>query len=113
MFDKQQEYGTLYKMDIVLRPNGRADMAYLSGFADCLAASLKVNYGAVSRKFAKAQGCLVVHLQINDNHGPESDTAQYIVDTIERASMKQEDCKIFIDGKEITLEVEKPYVVKS
>ena len=88
MFDKQQDYGgTLYRMDVILKPDGKANMAYLGGFADCLCAALKVNYGCVSRKFNKVQGCLVIHMQINYDRGTESDTAQFIVDRIDQTSV--------------------------
>ena len=99
---------SVYKLVIFLRPRGKCDVAYLSGFADCICAALKTSYGAIDRKFAKnAQGVLECHLQINSDEGPEEDTAQFITDVVEKSSMQLEDIELVIDGRKLTVVNEK------
>ena len=108
MFEDGNRMNSVYVLDIILRPNGKCDLGYLSGLADCLGATLKVKFGAISRKFSKTpQGFLIIQLQMNTDDCSEEDTAQFIVDMIDASSMKQDDCELFIDNKRLTLVVEK------
>lgn len=108
MFEDGKLHNTVYKLAIYLRPNGKCDLGYLSGFADFMCALLKVRYGAIDRKFDKTpNGYLSCHLQINSDTGPEEDVAQMIVDVIEVSSMKLDDFEMTIDGRKISLITEK------
>ncbi len=98
-----------YKLDLILRPGGKVDLGYLSGFADCLCAVLKVKFGAIGRQFGKnPQGHLICSIQMDaDDDQSESETAQFVVDTVEKSSLPFEQFDIAIDGKPLKLIHEK------
>ncbi len=107
MFEDGKTHNTVYSLCIYLRPNGKCDINYLSGFADFMCALLKVRYGALDRKFAKTpNGVLACTLQVNSDTGAEDEVAQTIVDVIDASSMKLEDFEMTIDGKKISLEAD-------
>jgi len=108
MFEEGKVHNSVYQLSVFLRPNGKCDINYLSGFADFMCALLKVRWGAMSRKFEKTpNNVLVCHLPINSDTGPEDELAQLIVDIIEASSMQLADFEMTIDGRKITLIEEK------
>jgi len=97
-----------YKLDLYFRPRGQCNDQYLSGFADCMCAALKVGGEAKSRQFKKLPGGILhCALQMSDEVDGEAETTQWIVDVIEKASLNQQDVEIAVDGKKITLVVER------
>ena len=108
MFNDEGTHNSVYKLSIFLRPRGKCDISYLSGFADCLCAALKTSHGAIDRKFAKGTNdILECHLQVNSDTGAEEETAQFIIDTVEKSSMQLEDVELVIDGRRLTIIDEK------
>ena len=98
-----------YKLEILLRPGGKIDIGYLSGFADCLCAMLKIQCGAIGRQYNKTpKGELLCTIQMDaDNDSGESDTTQMIVDLVEKSSLPFEQFDMAIDGKMLKLIHEK------
>ncbi len=108
MFEDGKVHNQVYQFDVFLRPNGKCDINYLSGFADFMCALLKTRWGAINRKFEKTpNNVLVCHLQINSDTGPEDELAQMVTDVVEASSMQLSDFEMVIDGRKLTLIEEK------
>jgi hypothetical protein len=104
VFDNDRKMGMIYSLVLMFRPRGKADIHYLSGFADCIAAVLKRDYGAIDRKFEKTpDNILVIKSQVNSDEGSEEDVCQFLIDVVEKSSMQLEDFEMLVDGRKISV----------